>query len=222
MATASVIPHAPEGRTPDAIAQRMGYGPVRFTVSDALKMVQHQILPEDARIELLDGLLVYRDRFDLGGGGGGQIVPGVKHSFVIKALTQLTFRINNARRHLMTQDTLICSDTHAPICDGTILRGTLDDYRDRLPTAADALCVIEVADSSYERDAGEKLIGYARAGVAQYVIINLRSRTAEIYTTPEAAAGTYPPPQVVAEGQTLSLRIGEDEFYSVELAALLP
>ena len=84
------------------------------------------------------------------------------------------------------------------------------------------ICVIEVADSSYERDSGEKLIGYARAGIRQYIILNLRNRTAEVYTNPDTAAGTYPPPKVIAEGDPLSLRVGEAEHFDVRLAELLP
>jgi hypothetical protein len=102
-----------------------------------------------------------------------------------------------------------------------VLRGTLEQYTD-LPTAADAWCVVEVADSSYERDAGDKLAGYARAGVVQYVIVNLRNRTAEVYTNPDPAAGTYPPPQVVTAGQQLGLRVGEGDVFPVLLADILP
>lgn len=219
MVSASIILQQPARPTPDPVVQRMGYGPVRFTVSDALEMVEQGILPEDGRIELIDGSLIYRDRFDL---RGSEIVEGAKHTYVIAALAQLASRINDEHRHLRTQSTLICSETHAPIPDGTILRGALRDYRDRLPNASDTFCVIEVADSSYERDAGEKLVGYARAGVAQYVIVNLRNRTAEVYAAPDAAAGTYPPPQIVGEGETLLLRVGEAAFFPAALAELLP
>lgn len=219
MVLTSLIPRQLTGRIPSPVVQRMGYGPVRFTVSDALEMVEQGILPEDGTIELLDGSLVYRDRFDL---RGSEIVEGAKHSYVIAALTQLASQINNDRRHLRIQSTLVCSDTHAPIPDGAILRGALGDYRNRLPKADDALCVIEVADSSYERDAAEKLAGYARAAVAQYVIVNLRNRTAEVYTDPDVSAGTYSGPQVVTERQILSLQVGDPDFFSIELAGLLP
>ena len=197
----------------------MGYGPVRFTVNDALKMVEQGFLPEDSRIELLNGSLVYRDRFDL---HGSEIVEGIKHSYVIAALAQLSQRINTERRQLRTQSTLICSDTHAPIPDAMVLRGTLSDYRDRLPAAPDAFCVIEVADSSYERDAGEKLTGYAVAAIAQYIIINLRNRTAEVYTQPDSAAGKYPPPHIVTERDPLALRTGDTSPFMIPLADLLP
>jgi hypothetical protein len=197
----------------------MGIGPVRFTVSDALEMVERGILPEDSTVELLDGELIYRDRFDL---RGSEIAEGAGHSYVATALGDLRGAINDARRHLCTQSALVCTETHAPIPDGVVLRGTLTDYRERLPIAADTYCVIEVADSSYERDSGEKLAGYARAGVQQYIILNLRNRTAEVYTNPDAAAETYPPPQVIAEGDSLSLRVGEAEHFTVRLADVLP
>jgi Putative restriction endonuclease len=217
MVAVGVIPKSPPVPTP--IVRGMGYGPVRFTISDTLNMVEQGILREDATIELLDGVLIYRDRFDL---RGGEIVEGVKHSYVISALAQMNVRINNERRELRTQSTLVCSETHGPIPDGMVLRGTLRDYRTRLPVAADAFCVIEVADSSYERDSGEKLIGYAKAGIKQYIIINLRARTAEVYTNPDAVAGSYSPPVIIHAEATLALRVGDDEYFSIAMTELLP
>jgi hypothetical protein len=197
----------------------MGIGPVRFTVSDALLMVEQGILPEDSTVELLDGELVHRDRFDL---QGDEILEGFRHNYVISALGGLVNRVNDSRRHLRTQSTLVCSDTHAPIPDGLVLRGPLRSYHDRLPVAADTWCVIEVADSSYERDAGEKLRGYAEAGIEQYVIINLRNNTAEIYATPDRAAGTYAPPRIISAEETVALRIGDAERLDISLSDLLP
>lgn len=204
---------------PNRSVRIMGYGPVQFTVEDALNMVRQGILPEDSRIELLDGSLVYRDRFDL---RGSEVVEGVKHNYVINALARLSVQINDSMRELRTQSTLICSESHAPIPDAVILRGTLEDYSDRLPEAPDAFCVIEVADSSYERDAGEKLQAYARAGVGQYIIINLRNRTAEVYSQPEPASQTYGVSEVVAEGDLLSLRVGPQDVFTSPLSDLLP
>ena len=97
-------------------------------------------------------------------------------------------------------------------------RGILD----RLPSAADAWCVIDVADSSYEPDSGEKLQSYAMAAVQQYVIINLRNQTAEVYSNPNTASGTYPPPRVVPVDDLLPIRVGETEYVNVPLAELMP
>ena len=49
---------------------------MRFTVASTLRMLHLGILPEDSTIELLDGTLVYRDRFDI---RGGEIVEGIGH-----------------------------------------------------------------------------------------------------------------------------------------------
>ena len=108
-------------------------------------------------------------------------MEGTGHNFVVAGLAELASVINNNKRHLRTQSTLICSEISAPIPDGLVLKGLLSDYRGKRPSAADAYCVIEVSDSSYERDSGEKLKSYAHAGIEQYIIINLRNRTAEIY-----------------------------------------
>jgi Uma2 family endonuclease len=220
MVASGIIPKSlPVPPVPSAMVRRMGYGPVQFTVADALSMVEQGITPEDASVELLNGALTYRDRFDL---RGSEIAEGVKHSFVMRRLSKLNTRIDNESRQFCTQCTLVCLQTHAPIPDAVVLRGEESDLRDRLPTADDALCVVEVADSSYERDSGEKLIEYAKAGIDQYIIINLRNRTAEVYEHPDKLAGTYPPAKIIADSATLALRVGENEFFTIVLAEILP
>jgi hypothetical protein len=191
---------------------------VRFTRADAEALMRMGIIPEDASTELLDGLIVLKDR---SARGQEPDMIGKDHTKSVERLSNLRTQINDARRHVRSQQPLACSEIDQPEPDFMILRGTLDDYAD-LPAADDTFCVVEVADSSYERDSGEKLLGYARAGVRQYIILNLRNRTAEVYTNPDAAAGTYPPPQVVADGESLSLRVGEAEHFAVHLADLLP
>ena len=79
-----------------------------------------------------------------------------------------------------------------------------------------------MADASYERDAGEKLAGYAQAGVQQYVIVNLRNRTAEVYTNPDAAAHTYRQSSTIDANGDLAVRVGENEVLTVPLREVLP
>jgi hypothetical protein len=210
----------PPGVPPASSVSRFeDFGPVRFTVKDTLLMVQQGILPEDSAIELLEGSLVYCDRRAR---DGGDLEEGLEHNYVVSSLAELASRINSGSRHLRTQSPLICSEIHAPIPDAVLLKGPRSNYRDHIPTAAEAFFVIEVADSSYERGSGEKLEGYARAGIGQHIIINLRNRTAEVYTNPDPAVGTYPPPQIIAADGAVSLRVGEAEILAVALGDLLP
>lgn len=190
----------------------------RFTRRDTENLVRLGIIPEDASTELLDGLVVLKDRAAT---GEDPFMMGKNHRKSVERLSDLRTRINDGRRHVQSQQPLVCSETHTPEPDFAVIRGTLDEYDD-LPSATDAFSVVEVADASYERDSGEKLAGYARAGVAQYIILNLRNRTAEVYANPDTSAGSYASLHVVAEGQSLLLRVGENESLPVVLADILP
>ena len=145
---------------------------------------------------------------------------GQAHRRCVERLSALRIRIDTPQRHLESQQPLVCTETHVPQPDFMVLRGALGDYND-LPYAADAFCVLEVADSSNERDAGEKRNAYAKAGIVQYVIINLRNRTAEVYGLNDVTDGEYPPPTVIPETGSIPLRIGDAEVFAVPLAELL-
>jgi hypothetical protein len=54
------------------------------------------------------------------------------------------------------------------------------------------------------------------------LIINLRTRTAEVYAHPDLAAGTYSPPTVITAGQSLDLRVGDEQYFSVPFNDVLP
>jgi hypothetical protein len=190
----------------------------RLTRQDAEVLVRMGRVPEDATTELLDGMIVLKDR---SARDEDPTMIGKDHRICVGRLSNLPTTVNNEARHVESQQPLVCSETQVPEPDFMVLRGTLDSYRD-LPMAADAYCVVEVADSSYDRDAGIKLFGYARAGVVQYIIINLRNRTAEVYTNPNSSAGTYPPAQVIPAEGTLQLRVGETDTLALPLNGLLP
>jgi hypothetical protein len=190
----------------------------RFTRGDVAALLHLGIIPEDASTELLEGLIVLKDRSAT---GQGPAMIGNEHRKCVERFSELRAAINTPARHVETQQPLICSETHVPEPDFMVLQGQLADYSD-LPAAADAYCVVEVADSSYERDVGPKLRSYARAGVLQYVIVNLRNRTAEVYANPDAAAGTYPSATIVRESDALGLRVGVDEQFEVRLSDILP
>jgi Uma2 family endonuclease len=191
---------------------------VLYTVKDVEAMIKAGIVPEDGSTELLHGVLLHKDRSKL---GEDPLSIGDEHTICVESLSDLRTQINSPERHVRSQQPVVCGEKHDPEPDFIIVRGSLRGLKGKA-TAADVLCVVEVADSSYERDSGEKLFGYARAGIPQYIIINLRNRTAEVYTNPDSVAGTYPPPLIVAAEQSLSLRVGEAEFLAVPLVDLLP
>ncbi len=71
-----------------------------------------------------------------------------------------------------------------PEPDVAVLRGSAEDYRDRIPDASDVALLVEVAETTLARDRGEKFAAYARGGIAVYWIVNLVDRQVELYTGP--------------------------------------
>lgn len=193
---------------------------VRFTWDEVLELTRLGMLPEDATTELLDGQIVLVDRSER---GGNPDMPGPAHVDCTENFVDLRGRINSSARHARAQQPLRCSPNYVPLPDFMILRGERRVYAGRTPNAADAFCVIEIADSSLDTDLGDKLAAYARAGVPQYVVIDLRRRVALVHEGPDPAAGTYPPPVVLAAEATLCLRAGDGgETLDVPLADVLP
>ncbi|HUB26364.1 MAG TPA: Uma2 family endonuclease [Tepidisphaeraceae bacterium] len=193
--------------------------PMRFTVENVQVMIHQGIIPEDATTELLGGLIVLKDRSDL---GGDPLMHGLKHSTAVRLLTQLAGKLAGKDCHAQIQLPVVCGEDELPEPDFSILRGGVHDYVARLPAAADVLTIIEVADSSFERDSRQKAAIYSKAGIPQYLIVNLRNSTVEQYTDPDAPIGTYRTKATFTSGQTIRLHLGAGASLEVAVAELLP
>lgn len=73
-------------------------------------------------------------------------------------------------------------DESAPEPDLAVVAGARADYRASHPTRP--VLAVEVAESSLELDRRDKGSLYARAGVADYWILNLRDAVLEVYRDP--------------------------------------
>lgn len=138
------------------------FRPARLTAEQVEAMVKAGILEEGAPIELIDGQLVYKDR---SARGEDPMNIGKQHNLLIKLLAALDGALQARGCHMQTQGPIAPSSYDVPEPDGLVLGGRPRDYADRLPTAADALSVIEVSDSSLATDRRRKLELYAQAGI---------------------------------------------------------
>lgn len=80
------------------------------------------------------------------------------------------------------QNPVALDDESAPEPDVAVVRGSPADYRHAHPTRP--VLVIEVAESSLQFDRVTKGSLYARAGIADYWIVNLEDRVVEVYRDP--------------------------------------
>ena len=104
--------------------------------------------------------------------------------------------------------------------DIAIVRGSDDDYKYRTPDPADVALLVEVSESTLDRDQGEKLLAYAQGNIPVYWIVNLIDGHVEVYTGP--GPGGYRSRQDFKPGQTVPVIIDGHEVGRIAVADILP
>lgn len=176
-----------------------------LTVEQYHRMLAAEVLADGEPIELLDGVLVPKDR-----GKGMTMHP--QHSLALSRLLRLGPRIGALGGHLRLQSPLTLEPLHEPEPDAMLVHGQPERYAERHPGAADVGCVIEVSSSSLERDRTTKQRIYADADLPQYLIINLVDQRVETYEEPKPGAGRYSVVQLAAGDERVTLRLGKTEL----------
>ena len=209
-----------EPGAPNVIGESVG-GPLEIlplSVEQYDRMIEEGILPEDTSIELLDGILVRKDRGDV---GGDPMTVGEAHAYVVKQLACLVIRLDLATTHIQTQQPIVIVEAGGePEPDAAIVSRPITTTEK--PRAEDVTCIVEVAGTSLRRDRTTKLRHYARGGIPQYVILVLADRTAEEYLEPDRNAGTYGRRVLHHSNATLALRLTGGTTLSVALTDLFP
>jgi Uma2 family endonuclease len=159
----------------------------RFTVEEFRKMGEAGIFAEDDRMELVEGEIV-------------EMTPiGWRHVESVNALTGVLADLRGSGRFVVSvQNPLVLGEHGEHYPDLVLYR---EGVRGRVPEARDALVVVEVADTSLSYDRNVKLPLYARAGVPEAWLVDLRAGVVEVHTGPHAdgygAVRTYTRGEIV-------------------------
>lgn len=158
-----------------------------FTARQYERMGETGILPADKRYELIEGEII-------------EMSPiGKRHAASVDALnTVLNKQVGDAAI-VRVQNPILLEDDSEPLPDIALLKPREDFYREELPRPSDVLLVIEVADTTLEYDRRVKLPTYARAGIPEVVILNLRDEQLEHHTQP--VGGAYQLARVFKRGE---------------------
>jgi len=191
----------------------------RLNVRQYHQMFAAGILREGEPLELIDGLVLHKDRSDQ---GGDPMSHGPRHASTLRRLQELEARLPLTAAHLRLQLPITLSEVHEPEPDGALVRGLAAAYEHRHPCGEDVLLVVEVADSSLDYDRTTKQRVYAAAGIPAYWIINLRQRTIEVYAQPDVATATYGQRRDYAWSESITLDIQGIAPTVIEVASLLP
>ncbi len=182
-------------------------------------MIDKGILEEGTPCELLDGVLVPKDR---SGCGEDPMTISYDHALTVKKLAKLSRQFERLGCHVQTQQPVTLPPHDEPEPDAAVIVGALEDYHGRHPSPKDVLCVVEVSDASLHDDRTRKLRIYADAGIPQYVIVNLPDRVVEVYTQPLVGKGRYGQSVTLGPSQTVALRAARGRELRIAVRRLLP
>lgn len=145
----------------------------KLDVDDYYRMADAGILHEDDRVELLDGRII-------------EMVPiGQGHVASVNGLTQALVLACVNKAIVSVQNPIRLDRLNEPQPDFAVLRLRPDFYAtgDR-PGPADVLLLVEVVDSSLRYDRTVKLPLYARAGIVEVWIVDLKRRVLHAHRRP--------------------------------------
>ena len=144
--------------------------PHRFNSLEYHAMSEAGVFGQRQRMELIRGEIYF------------MAAMGAAHYRAIKILTRLLSQHYSSLSYIVPQAPIKTWDDSEPEPDFALL--TLES-RDDPPFAKDVLLVIEVSDATVKFDQGVKLAEYARSGINEYWILNLKDRQLEVYRQPD-------------------------------------
>lgn len=144
----------------------------RWTAEEYMRLAASGILPPDERLELLDGMIVYRE-------GSSSI----RHMQCVAKINRWLIQTLPANLGMFSQGSTRMTPTSVPEPDFAILSRPVDQLDD-IPQSEDIVWVIEVSDSTLRTDRETKAALYASAGIREYWIVNLSQRALEVYREP--------------------------------------
>lgn len=150
-----------------------------WTVELYNQLIDAGILTPDHKVELLEGIIIKKMAINE---PHAACVDGLHEYFYDKYAKQFTYRSENPI-HL--------SETSLPEPDFVVCERREDRYRNAHPVVLQLQLVIEVADSTVDKDRNYKSVLYANGGIREYWIINIRDQQVEVHLQPDAASESY-------------------------------
>ena len=146
--------------------------PRSFTVAEYEVMLEAGVVPPDSKTELLAGIITEK------------MGTGSVHDYIVRAILRLSIRVLGDKYEIGSQSPVHLQSYSRPEPDLWISKPGTGPHRDATITAADLALVVEVADSSLQRDRDAKLHIYAAAGIPEYWLVDVKAEQLEIHTSP--------------------------------------
>jgi hypothetical protein len=176
----------------------------RFTTNDFRRMLESGILQEGEPYELLDGEVIRKTDYPAYPFSQATIVGiGKRHAASTKRINAVFADRLRGQAIVGVQDPVHLNEYSEPQPDISVLKLNPDFYLSAHPKPDEIYLLLEVSDTTLELDRTVKLPLYAKAGICEVWIVNLRDGQVEVYRSP--AGDTYSAAQVFSAGQRLTI-----------------
>ena len=145
----------------------------RWTRLEYERLIELGVFHAEERLELLDGQLVVREP------------QGSRHAGTIRRVMAVLRRALGDSWQVDSQLPIALDDVSEPEPDISVVPYDPNLYLDAHPSRA--VLIVEIAESSYRIDREHKAGLYARAGIADYWIVDVVNGAVEVHRDPVAA-----------------------------------
>jgi Uma2 family endonuclease len=183
----------------------------RLSIEQYHAIIQAGILTDDDSVELQEGWLVFK------------LPKNPPHRVTTRLVRIALENILPPGWYVDSQEPITLSNSE-PEPDIVVVRGDTRQYLDRHPGAEDIALIIEVSDTTLQRDRTVKKGIYARAGISIYWILNLVEEQVEVYSQPlvEVEQPDYSQRLDFGRSAVIPIIIEGIEIGAIAVDALLP
>lgn len=178
----------------------------RLKVKEYDLMIKNGIFNEDDRIELLNGVIIEK------------MPKGTKHAALNDIIATYLIRQLGETACVRNQNPIWLDEFSEPEPDIVLAEPPLESYYNRHPTPDDIFLILEISDSTLNYDRNAKSLAYSKAGIRQYLLLNVQDGTIEDYREP--AADGFQSKQTYRAGQEFNLAAFPE--VSVQVSDFLP
>jgi Uma2 family endonuclease len=163
----------------------------RITIDEYYDMARTGLIAPDARVELIEGEVVH-------------VAPiGDRHGDAVEKLDELLHRAVTGRARVRCQMPVRLGRYSQPEPDLVVVRQRVGPNDRGHPSAADVFLIVEVSDSTLRYDLDVKVPLYARHGVPEVWVIDLKHHTLHLHRSP--VQGSYQDIASVPDGAPIAI-----------------
>jgi Uma2 family endonuclease len=159
-----------------------------FLIDDYHRMIEMGILAR-RRVELIEGVILEMP------------LEGSEHTYLGEAFAVLLGGLTEGRAWVR-EGKPITLENSEPQPDIALVRLPRSRYREHHPYAGDVYLIVEISRSTLAFDTTEKKILYARAGIVEYWVVDVKGQRLIVYRSP--IGGDYTGSFTVGLGEMVS------------------